>query len=110
MARQASPSIFARFASRPQGGRSDSFVPPNGFEQIGGGAGENGGPTGRDTSGPDAGTINPSANAQKRPKRPRGRPPNASRAADASAAETQEKVSLEPPPDLSATVVGQIAQ
>ena len=105
MARQNTPakSFLGRFQ------RSGNVVPPIGFEQVGSGAGEDGGTNGRDKGDADAGTINLASQSQKRPKRPRGRPRNNANAnADADANAEAEKVSVEPPPEIDPTVVGQI--
>lgn len=106
MARQAAPTIFARFANAKAGRRPDNIVPPSGFEQVGSGAGEDGGTNGGIAGDTDTGAINLASQSQKAPKRPRGRPPNA---AKQSAAEAEAKVSVEPP-EFAGTIVTDIAR
>jgi hypothetical protein len=112
MARQSAPGIFARFA-RSQGGRSDSGVLPDGFEQVGSGAGENGGGNGRDTGDVDAGTIDLAAQSQKRPGRPRGRSrkdanADANARAESERLSSAEKASVDPP-EFAGTIVQDIS-
>lgn len=86
------------------------FVPPRGFEPVGGETREVGGPAGSGDVAADAGTIDP-ASLSSGPKR-RGRPKwsDEERAARKAAREAKEadKLAVEPP-DIPPTMTGQIA-
>lgn len=99
------PNAAASFLGRRRQASEPGIVPPIGFEQVGDGAGEDGGSNGTDARPIDAGTIDP-ASIRSETARRRGRPKlTAEERASRAESRAKEKVVIgDEPPDP--TIVG----
>lgn len=94
------PNAAAAFLGRKRQTGESGIVPPNGFEQVGDGAGEDGGTNGADARPIDAGTIDPTSirsETRRRPGRPRLSDEQKTAAREARAGKEKVVIGEEPP-------------